>query len=158
MCQKKNILPENTIEIFEFSRQKNFFFFLQIFLLCKTKWNMRLFFSEFHTLWKKCCFEFMHGNFPSRKKVSCFNAKDRGATFLGGLTGNCILTQPSKKPSAWAKKVQITEVLVKMTKEWREEVQVKIVVSHALSGWNGRKLRGWHTHGLKKNLRREAKH
>ena len=101
----------------------------------------------------------MHGNFPSRKKVSCFNAKDRGATFLGGLTGNCILTQPSKKPSAWAKKVQITEVLVKMTKEWREEVQVKIVVSHALSGWNGRELGGPRddTHMVLKKLEKRSK-
>ena len=157
MCQKKISCRKIQLKYLNFHAKKYFFFFANIFTL-QNKLKYETFFSEFHTLWKKCCFEFMHGYFPSRKKVSCFNAKDRGATFLGSLTGNCILTQPSKKPSAWAKKVQITEVLVKMTKEWREEVQVKIVVSHALSGWNGRKLRGWHTHGLKKNLRREAKH
>ena len=33
MRQKKNILPENTIEIFEFSRQKIYFFFANIFTL-----------------------------------------------------------------------------------------------------------------------------
>ena len=103
---------------------------------------MRLFLANFIHCEKSVASNSCMVIFPAEKKVSCFNAKDRGATFLGGLTGNCILTQPSKKPSAWAKKVQITEVLVKMTKEWREEVQVKIVVSHALSGWNGRKLRG----------------
>lgn len=103
---------------------------------------MRLFLAIFIHCEKKCCFEFMHGNFPSRKKFLVSMLKIEVQLFWGGLTGNCILTQPSKKPSAWAKKVQITEVLVKMTKEWREEVQVKIAVSHALSGWNGRELRG----------------
>ena len=93
--------------------------------------------------------------FPVEKKFLISMAKDREfatfSPFWGALTGNCILTWASKKSQ---KKVQIT-----VTKEWREVVQVKITVSHALSGWNGRELGGPRddTHMVLKKLEKRSK-